>query len=26
VNIKPSKTTELYELKDDVVLRNGTRA
>jgi prepilin-type N-terminal cleavage/methylation domain-containing protein len=26
VNVKPSKTNELYELKDDVVLRNGTRA
>lgn len=26
VNVKPSKTTELYELKDDVVLRNATRA
>jgi prepilin-type N-terminal cleavage/methylation domain-containing protein len=26
VNVKPTKTTELYELKDDVVLRNGTRA
>jgi prepilin-type N-terminal cleavage/methylation domain-containing protein len=26
VNIKPSKTTELYELQDNVVLRNGTRA
>jgi prepilin-type N-terminal cleavage/methylation domain-containing protein len=25
VNVKPSKTTEKYELKDDVVLRNGTR-
>ncbi|MDQ2910322.1 MAG: prepilin-type N-terminal cleavage/methylation domain-containing protein [Actinomycetota bacterium] len=26
VNVKPVKTTETYELKDDVVLRNGTRA
>jgi prepilin-type N-terminal cleavage/methylation domain-containing protein len=26
VNVKPSKTVEAYELKDDVVLRNGTRA
>jgi prepilin-type N-terminal cleavage/methylation domain-containing protein len=26
VNVKPSKTFEKYELKDDVVLRNGTRA
>jgi prepilin-type N-terminal cleavage/methylation domain-containing protein len=26
VNVKPAKTTELYELKDDVVLRNGTRS
>lgn len=26
VNVKPTKTTETYELKDDVVLRNGTRA
>jgi prepilin-type N-terminal cleavage/methylation domain-containing protein len=26
VNVKPSKTNERYELKDDVVLRNGTRA
>jgi hypothetical protein len=26
VNVKPSKTVETYELQDDVVLRNGTRA
>lgn len=26
VNVHPTKTTETYELKDDVVLRNGTRA
>jgi len=26
VNVKPAKTMEAYELKDDVVLRNGTRA
>jgi prepilin-type N-terminal cleavage/methylation domain-containing protein len=26
VNVKPSKTVELYELNDDIVLRNGTRA
>jgi prepilin-type N-terminal cleavage/methylation domain-containing protein len=26
VNINPSKTSNVYELKDDVVLRNGTRA
>jgi prepilin-type N-terminal cleavage/methylation domain-containing protein len=26
VNIKPSKTTERYELVDDVVLRNSTRS
>lgn len=26
VNVQPAKTTELYELKDDVVLRNGARA
>jgi prepilin-type N-terminal cleavage/methylation domain-containing protein len=26
INVKPSKTVEAYELKDDVVLRNGTRA
>jgi len=26
VNVKPDKTMEGYELKDDVVLRNGTRA
>jgi prepilin-type N-terminal cleavage/methylation domain-containing protein len=26
VNVKPAKTVEAYELKDDVVLRNGTRA
>jgi len=25
VNVKPTKTVETYELKDDVVLRNGTR-
>ena len=25
VNMKPSKTVELYELKDDIVLRNSTR-
>lgn len=26
VNVIPTKSTETYELKDDVVLRNGTRA
>lgn len=26
VNVQPAKTNELYELKDDVVLRNGARA
>lgn len=26
VNVNPSKTVETYELKDDVVLRNGVRA
>jgi hypothetical protein len=26
VNVKPSKTVELYELKDDIVLRNSTRS
>ena len=26
VNVKPSRTVDLYELKDDIVLRNGTRA
>jgi prepilin-type N-terminal cleavage/methylation domain-containing protein len=26
VNVKPAKTVEAYDLKDDVVLRNGTRA
>jgi len=25
VNVKPSKTVELYELIDDVVLRNSSR-
>ncbi len=25
VNVKPSKTVELYELMDDIVLRNSTR-
>ena len=25
VNVKPSKTVELYELIDDIVLRNSTR-
>ena len=26
VNVKPSKTVELYELADDIVLRNSTRS
>jgi prepilin-type N-terminal cleavage/methylation domain-containing protein len=26
VNVRPKKTTELYELQDNVVLRNGARA
>jgi prepilin-type N-terminal cleavage/methylation domain-containing protein len=26
VNVKPSKTVELYELKDGIVLRNSTRS
>lgn len=26
VNVKPSKTVELYELMDDIVLRNSTRS
>ena len=26
VNIKPAKTVELYELKDDIVLRNSSRS
>jgi prepilin-type N-terminal cleavage/methylation domain-containing protein len=26
VNVKPSKTTDTYELKDDIVLRNSTRS
>jgi prepilin-type N-terminal cleavage/methylation domain-containing protein len=26
VNIKPSKSTELYELQDDIVLRNSSRS
>jgi prepilin-type N-terminal cleavage/methylation domain-containing protein len=26
VNVKPSKTVELYELKDDLVLRNSSRS
>jgi len=26
VNIQPTKTVDTYELKDDIVLRNGTRA
>jgi type II secretory pathway pseudopilin PulG len=26
VNVKPSKTVELYELRDDIVLRNSTRS
>ena len=26
VNVKPSKTVELYELQDDIVLRNSTRS
>ena len=26
VNAKPSKTVELYELRDDIVLRNSTRS
>ena len=26
VNMKPSKSTEMYELMDDIVLRNSTRA
>jgi hypothetical protein len=26
VNVKPSKTVELYELLDDIVLRNSTRS
>jgi prepilin-type N-terminal cleavage/methylation domain-containing protein len=26
VNVKPSKSTELYELQDDIVLRNSTRS
>ncbi len=26
VNVKPSKTVELYELVDDIVLRNSTRS
>jgi prepilin-type N-terminal cleavage/methylation domain-containing protein len=26
VNLKPSKTVELYELADDIVLRNSTRS
>ena len=26
VNVKPVKTVELYELADDVVLRNSTRS
>jgi prepilin-type N-terminal cleavage/methylation domain-containing protein len=26
VNVKPSKTVELYELHDDIVLRNSTRS
>jgi prepilin-type N-terminal cleavage/methylation domain-containing protein len=26
VNVKPAKSTELYELQDDIVLRNSTRS
>jgi prepilin-type N-terminal cleavage/methylation domain-containing protein len=26
VNVKPKRTVDLYELKDDIVLRNSTRA
>ena len=26
VNVKPAKTTELYELQDDIVLRNSSRS
>ena len=26
VNVKPAKTVELYELQDDLVLRNSTRS
>jgi hypothetical protein len=26
VNIKPSKSVEMYELQDDIVLRNSTRS
>ena len=26
VNVKPTKTVELYELQDDIVLRNSTRS
>ena len=26
VNVKPSKTVDLYELADDIVLRNSTRS
>jgi prepilin-type N-terminal cleavage/methylation domain-containing protein len=26
VNVKPAKTVELYELQDDIVLRNSTRS
>jgi len=26
VNVKPSKSVELYELADDIVLRNSTRS
>jgi type II secretory pathway pseudopilin PulG len=25
VNVRPARTVDLYELKDDIVLRNGTR-
>jgi len=25
VNVKPAKTVELYELMDDIVLRNSSR-
>jgi prepilin-type N-terminal cleavage/methylation domain-containing protein len=26
INVKPSRTVDLYELKDDIVLRNSTRS
>jgi hypothetical protein len=26
VNIKPSRSVEMYELQDDIVLRNSTRS